>query len=267
MRFLFIRIIIILYALLFHWQPIKAQTFGNEWINYNQNYYKFPVLSNGIYRIAYTTLQNAGIPVSGINPKNIQIFGRGKEVPLYIEGEGDGVFNSSDYIEFYAERNDGWFDSLAYDTPQHVGNPYYSLFNDTAYYFLTWNNSVLNERYTLENDTVNFSSFTAEPFCLAQSLHYLIDSYYPGETNAIATTDPEYTKAEGWFSDKWQIGGGRTENLLKKMFIHRGHRQPSEQKLLVLPMLLITKMITELRLNSLEVTRCNWQILFLMVIR
>lgn len=216
MRFLFIRIIIILYALLFHWQPIKAQTFGNEWINYNQNYYKFPVLSNGVYRIAYTTLQNAGILVSGINPKNIQIFGRGKEVPLYIEGEGDGVFNSSDYIEFYAERNDGWFDSLAYDTPQHVGNPYYSLFNDTAYYFLTWNNSVLNERYTLENDTVNFSSFTAEPFCLAQSLHYLIDSYYPGETNAIATTDPEYTKAEGWFSDKWQIGGGRTENLLTK---------------------------------------------------
>ena len=51
-----------------------AQTFGNEWINYNQNYYKFPILGNGIYRINYNALQNAGIPIASINPKNIQIF-------------------------------------------------------------------------------------------------------------------------------------------------------------------------------------------------
>lgn len=193
-----------------------AQTFGNEWINYNQNYYKFPILGNGIYRINYNALQNAGIPIASINPKNIQIFGRGKEVPLYIEGEADGIFNTSDFIELYAKQNDGWFDSLIYDLPAHIGNPYYSLFNDTAYYFLTWNTSVLNERMTSENDTINFNLYNAEPYCFAKSTNYYSDSYYAGETNGIATTDPEYTQAEGWFCTKWQVGNTRTENLITK---------------------------------------------------
>ncbi len=193
-----------------------AQTLGNEWINYSQQYYKFPVLSDGMYRIEYSTLQAAGVQLSTLNPKNIQIFGRGKEIPLYIEGEADGTFNTNDFIEFYAQRNDGWFDSLAYDMPQHIGNPYYSLFNDTAWYFLTWNNSTLNERMSIETDTVNFNLYPPEPYCLAQSLKFYSDTYYAGETNGIATTDPEYTEAEGWFSARWQVGGSRTESLPTK---------------------------------------------------
>lgn len=216
MRLKIFTIFFLFVTTLFFNQQSLAQNFGNEWINYNQNYYKFPILSNAMYRINFSALQNAGIPIASINPKNIQIFGRGKEVPLYIEGEADGVFNANDFIEFYAEKNDGWFDSLAYDVPQHIGNPYYSLFNDTAYYFLTWNNSLFNERMVVENDTINFNSFSQEPYCLAKSLNVLKDVYYAGETNAIATTDPEYTEAEGWFSTKWQISGGRTENLLTK---------------------------------------------------
>ncbi|MFN4930770.1 MAG: C25 family cysteine peptidase [Bacteroidota bacterium] len=199
-----------------------AQTFGNEWINYNQNYYKFPILSSGMYRINYNSLVNSGIPVANINPKHIQIFGRGKEVPLYIEGEADGVFNTTDFIEFFAQRNDGWFDSLAYDVPQHAGNPYYSLFNDTAFYYLTWNNSLLNERMTIENDTINFNLYNAEPYCLAKSLLFYSDTYYAGETNAIGTTDPEYTSGEGWFSSLWSVGGVRTENLSVKNVYNAG---------------------------------------------
>ncbi|MFN5710640.1 MAG: hypothetical protein ACK46S_01295, partial [Bacteroidota bacterium] len=199
-----------------------AQTFGNEWINYNQNYYKFPILSSGMYRINYNSLVNSGIPIANINPKHIQIFGRGKEVPLYIEGEADGVFNTTDFIEFFAQRNDGWFDSLAYDVPQHAGNPYYSLFNDTAFYYLTWNNSLLNERMTIENDTINFNLYNAEPYCLAKSLLFYSDTYYAGETNAIGTTDPEYTSGEGWFSSLWSVGGVRTENLSVKNVYNAG---------------------------------------------
>jgi len=210
----------------------NAQTFGNEWINYNQNYYKFPILGNAMYRINFNTLQSAGIPISTINPKNIQLFGRGKEVPLYIEGEADGIFNTNDFIEFYAQRNDGWFDSLAYDLPNHIGNPYYSLFNDTAYYFLTWNNSTLNERITIENDTINFNLFNSEPYCLAQSLNSFNDTYYAGETNGIATTDPEYTQAEGWFSAKWQVGNSRTENLLTKNAYSNGPPAAIKTKIL-----------------------------------
>lgn len=34
---------------------------------------------------------NAGIPIGNIDPRGIQLFGRGKEVPLYIQGEADSV--------------------------------------------------------------------------------------------------------------------------------------------------------------------------------
>ncbi|MCC6252412.1 MAG: T9SS type A sorting domain-containing protein [Bacteroidia bacterium] len=190
-----------------------AQNFTNSWINYSQNYYKFPITQNGIYRINYNSLQNAGFPVNSVNPKNIQLFGRGKEVPLYVYGEDDEVFDNTDYIEFYAQSNDGWFDSLVYDQPQHIGNPYYSLFNDTAYYFLTWNTSLANQRYTLENDTVNFNLYTPEPYCLFTSRKVYSNEYFPGETNSIATTDPEYTATEGWFSSRWQRPNTRTENI------------------------------------------------------
>jgi hypothetical protein len=97
--------ILFLFFLFLNYFQNKAQTFGNDWINYSQNYYKFPVLSNGVHKISYNALQNAGIPIATINPKNIQVFGRGKEIPLYIEGEADGVFNSADFIEFFAEKN------------------------------------------------------------------------------------------------------------------------------------------------------------------
>jgi hypothetical protein len=210
------KIILLLSLLFLNCFQNKAQTFGNEWINYSQNYYKFPILSKGMYKISYSILQNAGIPISSLNPNQLQIFGKGKELPIYIEGDADGVFNTNDFIEFYAEGNDGWFDSLAYDLPQHIGNPYYSLFNDTAYYFLTWNNSNFNERMVVENDTINFNLYNSEPFCFAKNISVYKDIYYAGETNAIATTDPEYTQAEGWFSVKWQAGYTRTENLLTK---------------------------------------------------
>ena len=30
---------------------IKAQSYGNEWINFSQQYFKFPIAKEGIYRI------------------------------------------------------------------------------------------------------------------------------------------------------------------------------------------------------------------------
>ena len=35
---------------------VQAQPFGNEWINYNQTYFKIKVVNDGIYRIPYATL-------------------------------------------------------------------------------------------------------------------------------------------------------------------------------------------------------------------
>ncbi|QNF34866.1 hypothetical protein HUW51_19850 [Adhaeribacter swui] len=108
---------------------------GNEWINFSQTYYKINVSKTGIYRLDHTYLNNAGL--GGVNPQNLQLWRRGQEVAVHVAGEADGKINPGDYLEFYGERNDGRLDREVYKNPQHHSNPYFSLYTDTAAYFLT----------------------------------------------------------------------------------------------------------------------------------
>ncbi len=196
------------YALIFSILPLllAAQPHGNEWIDYGQEYYKFDVTQNGVYRLDYTTLQNAGISVGSIDPRNFQIFGRGQEEYIYVEGESDGTFDTGDYIEFYGRKNDGYLDGEVYDDPAHQGNPYYSMFNDTAVYYLTWNNSTSNRRMTLETD-VAFSSYSASPFFQKLQIADYHTDYHLGEVNPlVGATSPQYTESEGWYSYSFDVG-------------------------------------------------------------
>lgn len=115
--------------------PLKAQ-FGNEWINFSQEYYKIATAKDGLYRLTFADLQNAGIPVSTIDPRNIQVFHRGIEQSISIEGQGDGSFDNTDFIEFYGRKNDGTLDQALYSTGNQP-HPYHNLFSDSTYYFLT----------------------------------------------------------------------------------------------------------------------------------
>lgn len=181
-----------------------TQPYGNEWINYSQQYYKIQISQTGIYRIDSITLSNAGIPIASINPQNIQIFGRGIEIPIYIEGELDGVLNGSDFIEFYAQKNDGWYEEQFYGTSANHPNPFYSLINDTATYFVTWNTSTSNSRIVLETDT-NFSSYTAIPYFTKETLQFYNSNFYDGETNSFGGTSFGYVSTEGWFDAQFEI--------------------------------------------------------------
>jgi len=173
-------------------------TYGNEWINYNQKYYAFNVFSTGIYRIDYTTLSTSGIPVSSFQASNIQIFGKEREIPLYVHDGGDSFLNPGDYILFYAEMNDGWLDSTLYDQPTDIGNPKYSLYNDTIQYFFTWNNSTNNLRYTQETD-VAVSSYAASNYVLSERYQSNSNYYNEGEKSAEASSS-FFTSGEGWGS-------------------------------------------------------------------
>ena len=186
-----IRKIFILVLLIFTSLNIFAQNYGNEWINFSQNYYKIPVSKTGIYRITEAELENYGVPTGSFNPQNLQIFHNGKEIPIYIDGETLGLIK---YIEFYAEKNSGWLDTTLFDNKQSQTNPYYSLINDTSAYFLTWNNSFNNLRYKNEDDT-NFNDYQESKYCKKTVLEQYTSKYYFG------SVDCEYTKAEGWFDN------------------------------------------------------------------
>ena len=130
---------------------ISSQSYGNEWINYNQKYLEFPITESGIHRINYSDINNAvsgfGFNINSISNTRYQIFGREKEVSIeIIDNNNNGLIDSNDYIQFYAEANDGWLDHLVYDSVDFIADDYYSLFNDTIRYFLTWNSGFNNKR-------------------------------------------------------------------------------------------------------------------------
>ena len=140
---LFRKIILFVLFFAFHFN-FFSQGFGNEWINFSQQYFHFPISNSGIHRIEYNVLNNylsnLGIDISNIPHDQFQIFGREKEVSILIKDQNNnGFLNQQDYVEFYAEKNDGWLDTLVYDSAVHIPDSYYCLFNDTIRYFFTWN--------------------------------------------------------------------------------------------------------------------------------
>jgi hypothetical protein len=183
--------------LFFVGHAIFSQPFGNEWIQYNQSYYRFKVWNDGMYRISYSSIVQAIPELTSIDPRNIQIFNKGQEQAIYIQGENDGTWDNADFIEFFGRKNTGWFDTSLYPNSIDQSNSHYSLFSDTAAYYITWNNSISNLRMVSETD-VNFTGLTAAPYFINQIINQQTSDYYFGETDYNNSTDPEYTDGEGW---------------------------------------------------------------------
>jgi hypothetical protein len=174
-----------------------AQNAGNEWINYDQTYYSFDIYQTGLFRIDQTSLAAAGVPVGSFSPQNIQIFGREKELPIHIVDGSDNSFDAGDYILFYAERNDGWLDSLKYRDPEFIGNPGYSLVNDTIHYFFTWNNLTTNKRFVPDNST-DFDSYTPISFVVKEISSVNGPNYYSEAYKQDQASGSLYAPGEGY---------------------------------------------------------------------
>lgn len=180
----------VFFSLLFA-APAFGQT-GNEWINYSQPYIKIPVGKDGLYRVTYQSLQTAGFPIAS-DPAHFQLFHRGTEVAIHVEGQHDGSFDPDDYVEFYGRRNDGTLDSSLYADPVFQPHRYYNLYNDTSAYFLTAG-STAGRRMPV------YSAVPQGPpeiFHDAERLLIFDQNYSPGENygNVLLST---FDKGEGW---------------------------------------------------------------------
>ena len=71
-RFSLLKILVL--ALSFGVNGVRAQDFGNEWIDFNQTYYKLSVAETGIYRLTFDNLIDAGFPVDLVDPRRVQLF-------------------------------------------------------------------------------------------------------------------------------------------------------------------------------------------------
>ncbi len=161
------------------------------------------VWQEGIYRINSQTLLFAGVPVSSIDPRKIQVFRDGQEQYIYLEGESDGIFDADDFIEFYGRKNDGSLDKKLYaDSTMHA-NPNYSLCTDTAVYFITWSSSQNGKSLIVQNNT-NFSSFAPAGYFTKETYVEQVGGYNRGQDDKAI----EYVESEGWSGVFGNYSGG-----------------------------------------------------------
>ncbi|RKS01618.1 type IX secretion system sortase PorU [Flavobacterium sp. 102] len=107
------------------------------------NWYRFYIKKSGVYKISKSFLQSLGLDTN-VDPRKIKIFGSGGKMlpllnsvayPIDLEenaiqfiGESDGVFDSQDYILFYADGLDNWNDD--YKTNLNI-------YTEKAYFYVT----------------------------------------------------------------------------------------------------------------------------------
>ena len=107
------------------------------------NWYRFYVQKSGVYKITKSFLQSLGLDTN-VDPRKIKIYGNGgrmlpllnsadypmdlTENAIQVVGESDGVFDSGDFILFYAEGMDTWNDDYKSNL---------NIYADKSYYYVT----------------------------------------------------------------------------------------------------------------------------------
>ncbi|CAN5670362.1 hypothetical protein BH10BAC5_BH10BAC5_14550 [soil metagenome] len=183
---------------------IKAQNYN--WITPGKTYLKLQIIDNGIYRINKSDFQNAGISTTTIDPRTVKVLYKGNQLPVFFQGEGDGVFDDLDYFDFYGQRNngglidfrDGYSNQILYSQFE-----YFNEYSDTSAYFVDWGGAV-GIRYQNVSSTLN-STLYPQPYFL-NKIHGEKDKIFSLGKTTNASSDFKYfsterVEGEGWF---WQ---------------------------------------------------------------
>jgi len=185
--------------------------YHNEWIDFEQTYYKIKVHKEGIYRIPKSVLENKQIATKGSAYK--MIFA-GKEIPIYVSNEN--TFTDDDFIEFYGNKLNGDFDTQLFKSYDHQLHAFESLFTDTATYFLTVDSLTEHLRYTPTSNNLE-NAPEASPYFLHQSVHYTKGIYSNGVGKRFSGVNvhfSEYEEGEGFMGDVFSTNSPDFNNTI-----------------------------------------------------
>lgn len=190
----FFTLLLLLFAL-----RAGAQQFNNEWINYNQTYYKFKVSATGLYRIPQATLNAAGI--GSIDVQNFELWRNGKQVPFY-PSVPSGPLPANGYLEFWGKQNDGEPDKPLYRDPAYQHTEMNSLINDTAAYFLSVNTNQSGLVVIDMPNDVAGNSLPVLPYFMHKTGTYFRNRLNPGFAAVVGeyVFSSSYDKGEYWSS-------------------------------------------------------------------
>mgnify|MGYP001799486117 CR=1 FL=1 len=175
-----------------------GQPYGNEWINFNQSYFKFKVGEEGFYRITSDDLADAGFPVNDVPASRIRLYRRGEEQAIRVNSTA-GVVSS---IDFYGRTNDGTDDLELYGDIADQLHPSFSLFADSAAYFLTYSlNNTSGLRMTSYTEA-NSQGLPAETSFEGVQEVLFNDAYSVGRRFGSdgSILSSSYERAEGWMA-------------------------------------------------------------------
>ncbi|MCK5774923.1 MAG: type IX secretion system sortase PorU, partial [Bacteroidales bacterium] len=151
----------------------KEFIFANKSAMRNGDWYQFKIKKNGVYKLTYGQITQAGININDINSSNIKMYGFGNmlkeansalrdpdipELAIKMEDGGDGSFDSGDYILFYAQGPDNW----EYITDKKRFKHRLNIYSRSAYYYLVLSDG--NGKRIEETSSVNNPNFTVNSF-------------------------------------------------------------------------------------------------------
>jgi len=132
------------------------------------DWYKIEIGTDNIYKIDFQFLSDMGINPGSIDPRNIQIWSNPygmlpqlnsasrpidlNQIPIYINGEEDGVFNTNDFILFYGKGPD----LVGFDAETQAAIYQKHRYSDHSYYFLTIGSSTGTRVASIPNPGDNF---------------------------------------------------------------------------------------------------------------
>lgn len=179
---------------------VIGQPYQNSWINYNQTYYKFSVIKEGVYRIPQSVLQAAGL--SNVPAEQFQLWHNGEEEPVYVS-KVSGILGANDYIEFYGLRNDGKKDKKLYRKADFQLGDTYSMISDTSSYFLTVNTAGNNKRFQDAVNDVAANVLPAEKYFMNEkvvSFNTTLNQGFAIPVGGVYLYSSAFDEGEGWSS-------------------------------------------------------------------
>lgn len=172
----------------------NSSVFKNTSVLASGKWVKVSIEKTGFYKLTYSDISGMGL-----DPKTVKVYGNGgemldiyianyayddlEETSVFIEKGSDGIFNSGDYILFYAHGPNKWAWNNTKSEFIHTQNS----FSDKAYYFITSDAGATKE-VMLKPDTIGSVNDTVTWFT-----DYAV--YEPMIKNLLSSGDD-------WYGDK-----------------------------------------------------------------
>ena len=179
-------------------------TFADNSVLSSGAIYKVSFTESGVYKLDYNYLKDLGIDIDNINPKNLAVYtSHGKalaeniiedrfddliESPILIKGEENNVFNSTDYILFYAKGDESW------NTSNNTYNHEKNIYSDINYAFIK-----VKESQGKRLGTSNSLSTTA----YTSSIYNSLQRYEEDKVNLLAAFTATQGTGQLWFGDRY----------------------------------------------------------------